>query len=165
MPEPTSWWNLAGGWFLKSGFIIVLLLVIFGGTIFGEVKRSPDKTFTRAEQELELTKFGNPELALAEIDKRLASRIERTGFTLTIQDPMLQTIFVVPIRTQWLVSCDKIFGLKVQIGSTSPDDNLDAIIVEIIPRKNASLLSVEQCKQFAGIAGAIMSQMTFVPGR
>lgn len=160
-----SWWNLFGGWLLTATLVILSLWIVFGATIFGEVPNTRGKTPTKAELDGELAKFETAELAFAEIERRLVSRIERNGFTLTIQDSFLRTIFVVPIRTQWIVSCDKREGLRVQIGNATPDDDYAAVIVNIIAHSDASILSIDKCKQLANIAGSVMSTIAFAPGR
>ena len=77
----------------------------------------------------------------------------------------MDIIYVMPIRAQWIVRCDKHFGLAVQIGSTAPDENADAVTVQIIPYDAAITLSEAKCREIAPIAGNIMSQITYAPRR
>ena len=113
----------------------------------------------------ETAKFATAELAQAEIERRIAVQVVRNGRTLTVTDPLMHTVYVVPVRSQWVVSCDRFFGLSVKLGSTSPGEDSDAVTVEIIPIKFAKILSEEKCNEIAPMLGNVMIRVTFLPGR
>lgn len=113
----------------------------------------------------ETAKFATLELARTEIEHRVAARVVRDGRTLTVTDPLTHTVYVVPVRSQWVVSCDKASGLSVQLGGTSPGEDGDAVTVQIIPFQLAKMLSETKCQQIAPILGEEMTRITYLPER
>lgn len=113
----------------------------------------------------EAAKFATAELAQTEIERRIAAQVVRNGRILTVTDPLLHTVYVIPVRSQWIVSCDRALGLSVQIGSTSPGENGDGVTVEVIPVRFGNILSETKCTEVATILGEVMNRVTFLPGR
>jgi len=114
-----------------------------------------------AQAKAELAKFETPELAQAEIERRLGLYLTRNGCTLTVKtDAHISSIYVVPVSIPWVVSCDR-FGFSVQFGSGFSDN--DSISIDIIPAKLASQLTEDKCSLLAPIAGEQMMVLTYVP--
>jgi hypothetical protein len=154
-----------GCWQDRSRWLVLLaVLPLIIGAVSGCDDRDKKSNAERAaERQAELAKFAIPDLARAEIERRLALRLVRHGLTLMAKDVApLSTIYILPIGIPWVVSCD-ILGLSVKLGSNFSE--ADSVSIDIISLESVGDLSVDKCQEIAPILGSLMTAMTYTPAR
>jgi hypothetical protein len=158
-----------GGLRARAGqlFLLAILLAILGGAYSchhqDEKERVEREAAKAAASQTELAKFATPDLARAEIERRLALHLVRDGLPLIVSSgEASHTVYVMPISIPWVISCDTL-GLNVSLGTFSGSDAMDGVFIEIIPLGESDFLSVEKCKEIAPVLGKVMTAMTFRP--